>query len=196
MSKRERDKNERIVDIEYECIYWRGAYDAYWYIFVYAYKLRGSILVSFDKCFVIIKTGEIVEPLFDFDDTKTLLLWFLIKLLSVSKMNLTPKEKVSLRMLKIQHPSLVIRILEVVIRISILESVFGGEKVKFGLVIRIPEVVIRIPIPESVFGGKEVKFGLVIRISKVWIRIPIPENFLNNKKMKFGLESLEDGFES
>ena len=66
---------------------------------------------------------ESVEPLFDFDDTKTLLLWFLIKLLSVSEMNLTPKAKVSLRMLKIQHP---------------------------GLVIWIPEVVIRIPIPESV----------------------------------------------
>ena len=45
-----------------------------------------------------------VEPLFDFDDTKTFLLWFLIKLPSVLEMNLTPKAKVSLRMLKIQHP--------------------------------------------------------------------------------------------
>ena len=65
------------------------------------HKFRRSILDSLDKCFVIIKNGEIVEPLFDFDDTKTLLLWFLTKLLSVSKMNLTPKVKVSLRMLKI-----------------------------------------------------------------------------------------------
>ena len=36
--------------------------------------------------------GKVVEPLFDFDDTKTLLLWFLIKLLSVSEMNLTPRQ--------------------------------------------------------------------------------------------------------
>ena len=47
-------------------------------------------------------------------------------------MNLTLKAKVSLRMLKIQHPGLVIRIPEVVIQIAILESVFEGEKVKFG----------------------------------------------------------------
>ena len=68
------------------------------------HKFRGSILDSFDRCFVIIKKREIVEPLFDFDDTKTLVLLFLIKLLSVSKMNLTPKAKASLRVLKIQHP--------------------------------------------------------------------------------------------
>ena len=43
-------------------------------IFLCMHKFRGSILDSFDKCFVIIKKGEIVEPLFDFDDTKTLLL--------------------------------------------------------------------------------------------------------------------------
>ena len=92
------------------------------------HKFRENILDSFEKCFVIIKNGEIVEPLFDFDDTKTLLLWFLIKLLSVSKMNLTPKTKVSLRMLKIQHLGLVIRIPEIVIRISIPKSVFEGEK--------------------------------------------------------------------
>ena len=42
--------------------------------------------------------------MFDFDDTKTLVLLSLIKLLSVSKMNLTPKAKASLRVLKIQHP--------------------------------------------------------------------------------------------
>ena len=53
--------------------------------------------------FVIIKKGEIVESLFDFDNTKTLVLLFLIKLLSVSEMNLTPKTKASLRVLKIQH---------------------------------------------------------------------------------------------
>ena len=46
---------------------------------------------------------KVVEPLFDLDDTKILLLWLLIKLLSVLEMNLTPKAKVSLRMLKIQH---------------------------------------------------------------------------------------------
>ena len=40
------------------------------------------------------------EPLFDFDDTKTLVLLFLIKLLSVSGMNLTPKANPSLRTLK------------------------------------------------------------------------------------------------
>ena len=97
-------------------------------------------------------------------------------------MNLTPKAKVSLRMLKIQHPGLVIRIPEIVIRISIPKSVFGGEKVKFGLVIRILEVVIRILIPESVFGGEKVKFGLVIRIPEVVIRIPIPKVFSKVKK--------------
>ena len=43
-------------------------------IFLCMHKFIGSILVSFDKCFVIIKKGEIVELLFDFDDTKTLLL--------------------------------------------------------------------------------------------------------------------------
>ena len=47
------------------------------------------------------------------------------------------------------------------------------KKVKFGLVIRIPEVVIRIPIPESVFGGEKIKFSLVIRIPEVVIRISI-----------------------
>ena len=88
-------------------------------------------------------------------------------------MNLTPKAKVSLRMLKIQHLGLVIQILEVVIRIPILESVSGGEKVKFGL-------VIRISIPKSVFGGEKFKFGLVIRI-------PILESFLNSEKVKFCL---------
>ena len=41
-----------------------------------------------------------IEPLFDFDDTKTLVLLFLIKLLSVSRMNLTPKVNPSLRTLK------------------------------------------------------------------------------------------------
>ena len=54
-------------------------------IFLCMHKFRGSILDSFDKCFVIIKKWEIVEPLFDFDNTKTLLLRFLIKLLSVSE---------------------------------------------------------------------------------------------------------------
>ena len=67
-----------------------NAYDAYWYI-LYMHKFRGSILDSFERCFVIIKKGEIVEPLFDFDDTKTLVLLFLIQLLSVLGMNLTPK---------------------------------------------------------------------------------------------------------
>ena len=43
-------------------------------IFLCMHKFRGIILDSFDKCFVIIKKGEIVEPLFDFDDTKILLL--------------------------------------------------------------------------------------------------------------------------
>ena len=50
-----------------------------------------------------LKKEEIVEPFFYFDDTKTLVLLFLIKLLSVSKMNLNPKAKTSLKVLKIQH---------------------------------------------------------------------------------------------
>ena len=41
-----------------------------------------------------------IEPLFDFDDTKTLVLLFLINLLSVSGMNLTPKVNPSLRTFK------------------------------------------------------------------------------------------------
>ena len=64
------------------------------------HKFRGSILDSFDRCFVIIKKWKIDEPLFDFDDTKTLVLLFLIKLLSVSRMNLTPKANLSLRTFK------------------------------------------------------------------------------------------------
>ena len=74
------------------------------------HKFRGSILDSFDRCFVIIKKGEIVEPLFDFDDTKTLVLLFLIKLLSVSRMNLTPKANPSLKTLKNLSSSVWIRI--------------------------------------------------------------------------------------
>ena len=187
--QKEEEKNEFINEKQKRgdvfCLIWmhllRGAYNAYWYT-LYMHKFRGSILDSFYKCFVIIKKGEIVEPLFDFDDTKILLLWFLIKLLSVSKMNLTPKAKVSLRMLKIQHPGLVIRILEVVIRISISKSIFEGEKVKFSLVIQIPKVVIRIPIPKSVFGGEKVNFGLVIRIIEIVIQILILERFFNNEK--------------
>ena len=99
-------------------------------------------------------------------------------------MNLTPKVKVSLRMLKIQHPGPVIRIPEVWIRIPISESVFRDEEVKFGLVIRIPEVVIRISISKSVFGGEEVKFGLVIRI-------PILESVSGGEEVKFGFEYLK-----
>ena len=57
-------------------------------------------------------------------------------------MNLTPKAKVSFRMLKIQHPRGRFESHMKRIRIPIPESVFKGEKVKFGLVIRIPEVVI------------------------------------------------------
>ena len=38
--------------------------------------------------------------MFDFNDTKTLVLLFLIKLLSISGMNLTPKANFSLRILK------------------------------------------------------------------------------------------------
>ena len=74
------------------------------------HKFKGSILDSFDKCFVIIKNGKIVEPLFDFDDTKTLVLLFLIKLLSVSGMNLTLKTNPSLRTLKNLSSSVRIRI--------------------------------------------------------------------------------------
>ena len=73
-------------------------------IFLCMHEFRESMLDSFDKCFIIIKKWEIVEPLFDFDDTKTLLLWFQIKLLSISDMNLTPKVKASLSLMKIQHP--------------------------------------------------------------------------------------------
>ena len=73
-------------------------------IFLNMHKFKGSILDSFDRCFVIIKNEEIVEPLFDFDDIKTLVLLFLIKLLGILEMNLTPKAKVSFKVLKIQHP--------------------------------------------------------------------------------------------
>ena len=48
--------------------------------------------------------------MFDFDDTKTLVLLFLIKLLSVSGMNLTPKANPSLRTLKNLSSSVRIRI--------------------------------------------------------------------------------------
>ena len=54
--------------------------------------------------------GEIDESLFDFDDTETLVLLFLIKLLSVSKMNLTLKVNPSLRTLKNLSSSVRIRI--------------------------------------------------------------------------------------
>ena len=74
------------------------------------HKFRGSILDSFDRCFFIIKKGEIDLPLFDFDDTKTLVLLFLIKLLSVSGMNLTPKTNHSLRTLKNLSSNVRIRI--------------------------------------------------------------------------------------
>ena len=74
------------------------------------HKFRGNILDSFDRCFVIIKKREIVELLFDFDDTKTLVLLFLIKLLSISGMNLTFKANPSLRTLKNLSSSVRIRI--------------------------------------------------------------------------------------
>ena len=48
--------------------------------------------------------------MFDFNDTKTLVLLFLIKLLSVSGMNLTPKANPSLRTLKNLSFSVRIRI--------------------------------------------------------------------------------------
>ena len=51
-----------------------------------------------------LNNGAVVEPLFDFNDTKILVLLFLIKFFSVSKMNLTPKAKTSLWVLKIQYP--------------------------------------------------------------------------------------------
>ena len=95
-------------------------------------------------------------------------------------MNLNPKVKVSLRMLKIQHPGLVIRIPEILIRISIPKSVSRGEEVKFGL-------VIRIPISKSIFGGEEMKFGLMIRIPEIVIRISIPESIFGDKEMKFDI---------
>ena len=102
-------------------------------------------------------------------------------------MNLTPKAKVSLRMLKIQHPEGRFKSHMKRIRIPIPESVFRGEEVKFGLVIRILEVWIRNSIPESVFGGEEVKFGLVIRIPEVWIQILISKSIFRGEKVKFGL---------
>ena len=63
-------------------------------------------------------------------------------------------------MLKIQHPGGRFKSHMKRIRISILERVFGSEKVKFGLVIRILKLWVRISISESVFGGEEVKFDL------------------------------------
>ena len=48
--------------------------------------------------------------MFDFDDTKTLVLLFLIKLLCVSGMNLTPKANPSLRTLKNLSSGVKIRI--------------------------------------------------------------------------------------
>ena len=58
----------------------------------------------------ILKGKTVIEPLFDFDDTKTLVLLFLIKLLSVSGMNLTSKVNPSLRTLKNLSFSVRIRI--------------------------------------------------------------------------------------
>ena len=63
-----------------------------------------------------------VESLFDFVDTKTLVLLFLIKLLSVSEMNLISKAKASLSVLKIQHPIEEFESHKDRIQISILES--------------------------------------------------------------------------
>ena len=57
-----------------------------------------------------LKKGLPDEPLFDFDDTKTLVLLFLIKLLSVSEMNLTHNANPSLRTFKNLSSSVRIRI--------------------------------------------------------------------------------------
>ena len=86
------------------------------------HKFKESILDSFDRCFVIIKKGEIIKPLFDFDDTKTLVLLFLIKLLNVSRMNLTSKANPSLRILKNLSSSVRIRIQMEMIQIHMSKS--------------------------------------------------------------------------
>ena len=156
-------------------------------IFLCMHKFRESILDSFDKCFVIIKNGEIVEPLFDFDDTKTLLLWFIIKLLSVSEMNLISKAKVSFRMLKIQHPSGGFESYMKMIRILILESVFGGKEVKFTYEFESSKFEFKSRFHKAFSEVKKMKFSLQIRIPEIWIRISILESFLKSDKMKFGL---------
>ena len=65
------------------------------------------ICISLEGVFLIHLIGVLLSSkkrkLFDFDDTKTLVLLFLINLLSVSEMNLTLKAKTSHRVLKIQH---------------------------------------------------------------------------------------------
>ena len=112
------------------CWYWIWMHilkGSIWCLLIYFYICisLGGVLDSFDKCFVIIKKREIVEPLFDFNDIKTLLLWFLIKLFSVSKMNLTLKEKASLNVLQLQH--LVERFESLKIRIWILKTKIKAE---------------------------------------------------------------------
>ena len=74
-------------------------------------------------------------------------------------MNLISKAKVSFRMLKIQHPSGGFESYMKMIRILILESVFGSEKMNFGQAIRIPDVAIRIPCLESVSESEKMNFG-------------------------------------
>ena len=75
------------------------------------------VYVFFSLAYLVITRSQVqlqketyVEPLFDFDDTKTLVLLFLIKLLSVSGMNLTPKANPSLRTLKNLSSNVRIRI--------------------------------------------------------------------------------------
>ena len=48
----------------------------------------------------ILLVSKLIEPLFDFDYIKTLVFLFLIKLPSVSEINLTHNVKASLRLLK------------------------------------------------------------------------------------------------
>ena len=59
---RERDKKGRIVNIGYECIYWGGAYNAYWYIFYVCISLERVFLIHLISVLSSSKKGRLLSP--------------------------------------------------------------------------------------------------------------------------------------
>ena len=78
--------------------WWRCHKMACWYLYIYKYMIWYNDTLDFTM--MVLKQGW---SLIDFDDTKTLLIYLLIMLLSVLEMYLIPEAKNSLRILKIQH---------------------------------------------------------------------------------------------